>query len=82
MEMKGEEGTMGRKFRDNKEQRHQRWILIAMISSTRSLGSEHNGNCGKMRFSEANTFNFILPTITAVSKIVQNICAVISSSIK
>ena len=58
MEMKGEEGTMGRKFGDNKEQRHQRWILIAMISSTHSLGSEHNGNCGKKRFSEANTFNF------------------------
>lgn len=56
--MKGEEGTMGRKFGDNKEQRHQRWILIAMISSTHSLGSEHNGNCGKKRFSEANTFNF------------------------
>ena len=37
MEMKGEEGTMGRKFGDNKEQRHRRWILIAMISSTIAL---------------------------------------------
>lgn len=59
-----------------------RWILIARISITHCLGSEHKRNCEKMRFSEANITYFFWRTITTVTETVHNICAVILSSIK
>lgn len=44
-------------FRDQRTKARM-WILIAMISTTHCLGSEHYRNCEKMSFSETNVSYF------------------------